>query len=81
MFEDLLYKSTSPKCLAPAVNSVIFMTQRPNIAVLIVRAKFTRILSDSVNCWRLLENEDVIGSKINSNLWKVRLLEVHSEAC
>ena len=26
MFEDLLYESTSRKFLAPAVNSVIFMT-------------------------------------------------------
>ena len=34
MFEDLLYESTSRTFLAPAVNSVIFMTQRPNIAVL-----------------------------------------------
>ena len=48
MFEDLLYESTSRKVLAPAVNSVIFMTQRPNIAMLTGRAKFTRILSDSV---------------------------------
>ena len=23
----------------------------------------------------------MVGSKINSNLWKVRLLAVHSEAC
>ena len=67
--KDLLYESTS---LAPA--------QRPNIAVLIVRAKFsnTRILSDSVKCWRLLGNEDVVGSTLNSNLWKVKLLVVHS---
>ena len=28
--------------------TVIFMVQRPNIAMLIVRAKFTGILSDSV---------------------------------
>ena len=35
--------------LAPAVSFVIFMAQRSlaNIAVLRVRAKFTRILSDS----------------------------------
>ena len=44
MFEDLLYESTSRKFLAPSLNSVIFMTQIPNIAVLIVRAKFMRIL-------------------------------------
>ena len=29
----------------------------------------------------LLGNEDVVGSKINSILWKVTLLAVHSEAC
>ena len=43
----MLYESTSRKVLAPAVNSVIFMAQRPNIAMLIVRAKFTGIFSDS----------------------------------
>ena len=48
--KDLLYESTSRKVLAPAVNSVIFMVQRPNIAMLIVRAKFTGILSDSIKC-------------------------------
>ena len=68
MFKDLIYESTLRKFSAPAINSVIFMAQRPNIAVLIVRAKFTRILSDSVKCWRLLGNEDMVGSKINSNL-------------
>ena len=46
--KDLLFESTSRNVLAPAVNSVIFMAQRPNIAMLIVRAKFTGILSDSV---------------------------------
>ena len=50
IFEDLLYESTSRQFLAPAVNSVIFMARRPNIAMLIVRAKFTGILSDSVEC-------------------------------
>ena len=56
------------------------MAQRPNIAMLIVRAKFmgilshsvrakfTEILSDSVKCRWLLGNEDVVVSKINSNL-------------
>ena len=45
----MLYESTSRKVSAPAVNSVIFMAQRPNKAImLIVRAKFMRILSDSV---------------------------------
>ena len=34
MFEDLLYESTSRTFLAPAVNPVIFMTQRPKDAVL-----------------------------------------------
>ena len=48
--EDLLYDSTSKKCLAPAVNYVIFMVQRPNIAMLIVRAKFIGILSGLVKC-------------------------------
>ena len=48
MFEDLLYESTSRTVLAHAVNSVIFMAQRPNMAMLQVRAKFTGILSDSV---------------------------------
>ena len=74
------------------------MVQRPNIAMLIVRAKFTGILSDSVRAkftgilsdsvrakfteiyqiqlsvdgyWEI---EDVVLSKINSNL----LLAVHS---
>ena len=60
------------------------MVQRPNIAMLILRAKFTGILSDSVRssvrakfteilsdqlsvdgCWEI---EDVVVSKINSNL-------------
>ena len=50
MFKDLLYESTSRKVLAPAANSVIFMAQRPNIAMLIVRAKLTGILSDSIKC-------------------------------
>ena len=48
MFEDLLYESTSRKVLSHAVNSVIFMAQRPNIAMSMMRAKFTGILSDSV---------------------------------
>ena len=74
LFEERLYESTSRKCFVPAA-------QRPNMAVLSeseVRAKFTRILWDSVTskCWRLLGNEDVVGSRINSNLWKVRLLVV-----
>ena len=37
--KDLLFESTSQKVLALAVNSVIFMDQRSNIAMLIVRAK------------------------------------------
>ena len=50
--KDLLYESTSRNFSAPALNFVIFMSQRPsaNIAELRVRAKFTRILSDSVKC-------------------------------
>ena len=48
--KDPLYGNTSRNFLAPAVNFVIFMAQRPsaNIAVLKVRVKFTKILSDSV---------------------------------
>ena len=48
--EDLLNCSTSRNFLAPAVNFVIFMAQRQlaNIAVLGVRAKLSKILSDSV---------------------------------
>ena len=40
---NMLHESTSRNVLAPAINSVIFMAQRPNIAMLIVR-------SDSVKC-------------------------------
>ena len=47
-FKDLFDESTSRKVLVPAVNSVTFIAQRPNIAMLMVRAKFTGILSDSV---------------------------------
>ena len=43
MFKDLLYESTSQRFLGPAVKSVIFMAQKSNIAMLIVRAKLTRI--------------------------------------
>ena len=42
--------------LAPAVNYVIFMVQSPNIAVLRVREKFTKILSDQLTgdgCWEM----------------------------
>ena len=66
MFKDLFYESTPRKVLAPAVNSVIFMAQRPNIAMLIVRAslrEFYQIQLDlrefyqiqlSVNgCWEM----------------------------
>ena len=50
--KDLFLGSTLQKCLALEVKFVILMAQRPlaNIAVLRVRAKFTRILSDSVKC-------------------------------
>ena len=50
--KDLFLWSTLQKCIAPAVKFVILMAQRlsANIAVLRVRAKFTRILSDSVKC-------------------------------
>ena len=47
MFKDRLYESNSGKGFVPAVKLVIFMAQRPNMAVLSeseVRAKFTRIL-------------------------------------
>ena len=46
LFKERLYESTSRKCFVPAA-------QRPNMAVLSeseVRAKFTRILWDSVKC-------------------------------
>ena len=46
----MLYESTSGKCLAPAVNSLIFMAQKSNITMLTVRPKFRGILSDSVKC-------------------------------
>ena len=50
--KDLFYLSPSPNFLAPAVNFVIFMAQRPsaNIALLRGRAKFTRTLSNSTRC-------------------------------
>ena len=50
--KDLFYGSHSRKFLAPAVNFVIFMTQRPpaNIVLLKWRAKFTRTLSNSPKC-------------------------------
>ena len=44
------------KVLAPAVNSVIFMAQRPNIAMLIVRSKFTGIYDIQLSvdgCWEM----------------------------
>ena len=34
MFKEWLYESTSRKCFVPAVNLVIFMAQRLNMAVL-----------------------------------------------
>ena len=34
MFKERLYESTSRKCSVPAVNLVIFMAQRLNMAVL-----------------------------------------------
>ena len=34
MFKERLYESTSRKCFVPAVNLVIFMAQRLNMAVL-----------------------------------------------
>ena len=50
--KDLFYGSHSRNFLAPAVNFVIFMAQRPsaNIALLRGRAKFTRTLSNSPKC-------------------------------
>ena len=50
--------------------TLIFMAQRPsaNMAVLRVRAKLTRTLSDSAKCWRLLENEGVVRLKTDSCL-------------
>ena len=50
--KDLFYGSHSRNFLAPAVNLVIFMAQRPpvNIALLRGRAKFTRTLSNSLKC-------------------------------
>ena len=50
--KDLFYGSPSRKVLAPAVNFVIFMAQRPsaNIALLRGRAKFRRTLSNSPKC-------------------------------
>ena len=56
MFEDMLYESTPRKFLAPAVNSVILMPQRPNIAVLIVRVKFRRFYQIKLSvdrCWEM----------------------------
>ena len=52
IFKERLYESTSGKCFVPAVKLVIFMTQRPNMAVLSeseVRTNFRRILWHSVN--------------------------------
>ena len=62
------------------IKFVIFVAQRPppNIVILTVRVKFTRILSDSVHCWRLLGNEDVLRAETDSSLWKVWLLIVSS---
>ena len=56
--EDMFLGSTLQKCLALSVKFVILMAQRSsaNIAVLRVRAKFTRILSDSVKCCLLMGN-------------------------
>ena len=67
--------------LAPAVNFVIFMAQRPpaNIALLGGRVKFTITLSNSPKCCRLPGYEDVVGWKNDSSLWKNRLLVVSSE--
>ena len=50
--KDLLYGSHSRNFLAPAINFVIFMTQRPsaNIALLRGKVKFTRTLSNSPKC-------------------------------
>ena len=47
MFKERLHESTSRNYFVPAVNHVIFMAHRPNLAVLSeseVRAKFMRIL-------------------------------------
>ena len=79
--KDLFYVSQSRIFLAPAVNFVIFMAQRPSasIALLKGRAKFTRTLSNSPKCWRLPGYEDVVGLKTDSSLWKDRLLVVPSE--
>ena len=50
--KDLFLGITLQKCSAPAVKFVILMAQRSsaNMAVLTVRAKFVRILSDTVKC-------------------------------
>ena len=50
MLETCSVRALHEIFLPPAVNSEIFMAQRPNIAVLRVGAKFTRILSDSGKC-------------------------------
>ena len=84
MLKDLLYESTSRKILAPAVNSVIFMAQRPNIAMAqrpnIVTAKLRELcqiqLQRSLREFYQIqlsvdgcwEMNDVVVSKINSNL-------------
>ena len=81
MYKDLFYGSHSRNVLAPAVNFVIFMAQRPSVNIALVRgrAKFMRNLSNSPKCWRLPRYEDVVGLKTDSSLWKDRLLVVPSE--
>ena len=51
MLKPVLWESFT-KFVAPAVNFVIFMAQRPSaiIALLRKKAKFTRTLSNSPNC-------------------------------
>ena len=68
--KDLFLGSTLQKCLAFPFKFVILMAQRSsaNVAGLRVRAKFTRILSDSVKCCLLLGNEDAVGLKADSGL-------------
>ena len=63
------------------------MTQRLNMAVLSgseVRASLREFYEIQLSVFMAAGKwtcEDVVGSKINSILWNVTLLAVHSEAC
>ena len=50
--KDLFYGSHSRNFLAPAVNFVIFMAQRPSAKIVLLRgrAKFMRTVSNSPKC-------------------------------